>query len=87
VRRLTALRHAHEDLQADAPFAVANDDESTAPFVYRRGSLLLAVNPSSQTKRYESDLLCGKELIYQIGEADACDRRLTMRGQSFAILA
>lgn len=87
VRRLTALRHAHEDLQADAPFAVVNDDEGTAPFVYRRGSLLLAVNPSSQTRRYESDPLGGKEILYRIGEADICDACLTMPGQSFAVIA
>lgn len=87
VRRLTTLRHAYEDLQADAPFAVVNDDERAAPFVYRRGSLFLAINPSSQAKRYESDLLCGKELIYQIGETGICDERLTMMGQSFAVLA
>lgn len=87
VRRLTALRHAHEDLQADASFEVVNDDESAAPFVYRRGHLLLAVNPSSQAKTYESGLLCGKELVYQIGEASICDECLTMPGQSFAVLA
>ena len=49
VARLTELRHAHADLQADAPFSVINDDEDGAPFVYRRGGMVLAINPSSST--------------------------------------
>lgn len=87
VRRLTALRHAHEDLQADAPFAVINDDEADAPFVYRRGGMLLAINPSSREKRYEGELLLGKELVYRIGEAAVACGCLTMPEQSFAVLA
>ena len=87
VRRLVALRHAHEDLQADAPFAVINDNEDAAPFVYRRGTLLLAVNPTSREKRFEDDLLLGRELIYRIGTATVFEGCLTMPGQSFAVLA
>ena len=87
VRRLLALRHAHEDLQADAPFTVVNDDEVTAPFIYRRGGLLLAINPSSQRKRYEREWLRGKELVYCIGDATLSDGRLAMPAQSFAVLA
>ena len=87
VRRLVALRHAYEDLQADGLFAVVNDDEDTAPFVYRRGALLLAVNPTSREKRFEDDLLLGRELVYRIGAATVFERCLTMPGQSFAVLA
>ena len=87
VRRLVALRHAHPDLQADAPFAVINDEEAAAPFVYGRGELLLAVNPSSEEKRYEGELLLGKRLVYQIGQPSVEDGCLTMPGQSFAVLA
>ena len=87
VKRLLALRHAHEDLQADAPFTVVNDDEAAAPFIYRRGELLVAVNPSSQRKRYEREWLRGKELVYRIGDASLSDGRLVMPAQSFAVLA
>ncbi len=87
VRRLCALRHDWEDLQADAPFAVVNDDETAAPFVYRRGALVLALNPSSQEKRYEGAVLGGRSVIHQIGEAAMRDGRLVMPGQSFAVLA
>ena len=87
VRRLAALRHAHEDLQADAPFSVINDDEGGAPFVYRRGQMILAINPSSQEKRFESETLVDRKLIYRIGEASIAGGCLTMPGQSFAALA
>ena len=87
VKRLTALRHAHEDLQADAPFEVVNDDEDAAPFVYRRGGMVLAVNPSSREKRFEDGLLSGRKLAYRIGEPVLADCCLTMPGQSFAVLA
>ncbi len=86
VRRLVALRHAYEDLQADAPFAVVNSDEDTAPFVYARGGLLLAINPSSQVKRLENDLLVGREIVHHIGNPTVGGDCLTMPGQSFAVL-
>jgi maltose alpha-D-glucosyltransferase/alpha-amylase len=87
VRRLVALRHAHEDLQADAPFEVVNDNERTAPFVYRRGGLLLAVNPSSAKKTFEDSALVGRELVYRIGNPSVVGGRLVMSGQSFAVLS
>ena len=87
VKRLLALRHAHEDLQADAPFTVVNDDEFGKPFIYRRGEMLVAINPSPQDKRYEREWLRGRELVYRIGDASLADGRLMMPAQSFAVLA
>ena len=87
VTRLTTLRHAHEDLQADALFSVINDDEDEAPFVYRRGGMILTINPSSCEKRFCGEQLAGRVLVYRIGEAALADGCLTMPGQSFAVLA
>ena len=47
VRAILALRHQEEDLQADAPFQVVCS-EPGRPFVYRRGKLLCAVNPTGR---------------------------------------
>ena len=49
VKSLLAFRHAHADLNADAPFKVlyapkAKDDYR--PFVWQRGNLICAVNPA-----------------------------------------
>ena len=87
VRRLVALRHAYEDLQADAPFAVVNDDEAAAPFSYRRGALLLALNPSSRERRLDDALLQGRRVVYRIGGAALHEGSLAMPGQSFVVLA
>lgn len=87
VQKLVALRHEREGLQADAPFVVVNDDEATSPFVYGRGELLLAVNPSSVDKRYGSEVLAGYGLVYRIGAVSLVDGCLVMPGQSFAVLA
>ncbi|MEE1114922.1 MAG: alpha-amylase family glycosyl hydrolase [Eubacterium sp.] len=69
-KALIALRHDCVDLQADADFEplLAEKDE---PFVYRRGRLVLAVNPSSKEKALPPELTEGKNVLYRIGKADA----------------
>lgn len=84
-RRLTALRHEHEDLQADAEFEAIRA-EADAPFVYRRGGLLLALNPSSSQAGWTSDLLADRRVLYSINDASATDGRLSMAPQSFVVL-
>ena len=46
VRHVISLRHAMIDLQADAPFAVLYAEHNAYPFIYRRGDLTIAINPS-----------------------------------------
>ncbi len=84
-RRLTALRRRYEDLQADAEFAVIRA-EADPPFVYRRGGLLLALNPSSKAVSWRSELLKGRHTAYSIHEARVAGDGLTMGPQSFAVL-
>lgn len=84
-RRLTALRHQYEDLQADADFAVIRAEED-APFVYRRGNLILAVNPSSGAAEWESGMLRGRHAAYRINEAEVDGGRLVMGPQAFVVL-
>ncbi len=83
VRALLRLRREHEELQADAPFeAVCTDPER--PFVYRRGSLLLAVNPSGQ--RLRANCPAGGKALFAIGEAGCAGGKLEMGPQSFVVL-
>ena len=84
-RRLTALRHSYTDLQADADFEAVRA-EADYPFVYRRGSLLLAINPSSAQVNWTSDLLNGRHVAYSINGAEIIDDRLVMAPQSFAVI-
>ena len=84
VKALLALRGAYEDLQADGDFEVLAADAGQ-PFVYRRGQIYLAVNPSGKTLealvRPE-----GRHVIYAIGGCEAREDAIVMAPQSFAIL-
>ena len=48
VKAILALRHAHPDLQADGGFEVLHAQTGDPLLVYRRGSLVLALNPSDK---------------------------------------
>ncbi|MBQ3705115.1 MAG: glycosylase [Clostridia bacterium] len=84
VRALLALRHREEDLQADAAFEPVCTEKGQ-PFVYRRGKLLIGVNPSGET------LTCamraeGMKPVYALGSVKNGADSLTMGPQSFAVL-
>ena len=83
IRRLTALRHSLEDLQADADFEVLAAGEAV-PFVYRRGSLTVAVNPRADEKLFA----LGKdaEILFSIGDARLEGDILHAGPQSFAVI-
>ena len=89
VRAILSLRHQEEDLQADAAFQVICS-EPGKPFVYRRGSLLCAVNPSgSPLKVTLPDEVIGAlwgEALYQIGKCRLEDGTLTAGAQSFVVI-
>lgn len=84
VRALLKLRHENEDLQADAAFAVVCADKGR-PFAYRRGSLLLAVNPSGEALALDG-VAEGRQALFAIGETAIEGGRLSMGPQSFAVL-
>ncbi len=84
-RRLISLRREHADLQADAAFEAVRA-EADPPFVYRRGSLLLALNPSSKPAVWSAALLRGRRTAYTINGARVAEDRLEMDPQSFVLL-
>ena len=85
VKTLTSLRHQQKALQADGEFEVIYAEAGEFPFVFRRGELIIAVNPSdkkataSLPKNYMS-------VIYKIGGIELKDASLHMQPQSFVIL-
>ena len=89
VRAILALRHKEEDLQADAEFE-AICSEPDRPFVYRRGSLLCAVNPSGSSM--EVSLPAGVsgtvqgEILFEIGSSSLTNGKLTVGAQSFVVI-
>ena len=83
VKAVLKLRHAEEDLQADGEFSVVCS-EPDRPFVYRRGALLLAVNPNGGNRSAEIGAE-NRECIFVIGEAELENGVLTLGPQSFAV--
>ena len=84
VRALLKLRHAEADLQADAVFEPVCAEKGK-PFVYRRGDLVLAVNPSGEPCAVEAPV-AGKAPIFTIGQAAVNGETLSVGAQSFVVL-
>ncbi|MCD8076496.1 MAG: DUF3459 domain-containing protein [Lachnospiraceae bacterium] len=86
VRTLLSLRHEQEDLQADAEFEVLYAESGKLPFVYRRGDLLLTLNPSAE--RVSAPVaVTGKEkkLLFSIGSGEINSGEITLEPQSFLV--
>ncbi|MCR4951460.1 MAG: glycosylase [Solobacterium sp.] len=84
-KNITAIRHAYPDLQADGPFEVVYAEKEQLPFVYRRGSLVLAVNPSLEEKKAPVTFR-ENEPVFTVGKAEIRDGQLILSPQSFVIL-
>ena len=82
VREIIALRHSEEDLQADAEFKVLCSEKGKA-FVYKRGNLTIAVNPS--LKEQTAPVSVKGEVLYIIGNA-TFGGQITLAPQSFVIV-
>ena len=84
VKALLALRHDRADLQADAEFEPLYAKKGVMPFVYRRGALTVAVNPSGETVTVPSD--GQKSAIYSIGSGRWENGQIVLEPQSFLVL-
>ncbi len=85
VRDLLALRHAEADLQADAPFEVEYAEPGRLPFVYRRGDIVIALNPSTDIARAPIDA-SEKQVLFSIGRGSAAGGEILLEAQSCLIL-
>ncbi len=84
VRELLALRRQHADLGNYSPFAVYAAEPGSRLFAYRRGQLLLAVNPSAEPLTLELDGAYAP--VYAIGDPEVHGNTLHLPPQSFAVL-
>lgn len=82
VKRVLAFRNAHADLDADAPFEPVWMGERGYAFVYRRGNLLLAINPAADARAIPFPV---DAPLFLHGGADARDGETLLHGQSFVI--
>ncbi len=84
VRKILALRHQETDLQADGALEILSS-EPGRPVVYRRGSLLLAVNAAGKAMDTGADA-AGRQPIFTLGSAQVENGKLRLGAQSFAVL-
>ncbi|MBQ6207496.1 MAG: hypothetical protein IJK52_10490 [Oscillospiraceae bacterium] len=77
------MRRQWDDLKADGAFEVVRG-EPEGPFVYRRGNLVLAVNPSGREVSVSANADAPKILL-KIGKGNWNGGLLTMEAQSFLI--
>ena len=84
VRALLSLRREWAELRENANLEIVHAERGDA-FVYRRGSLLLAVNPSGHAASAPVDA-GDKRAVFSIGNGEARDGRLTLEAQSFVMM-
>jgi maltose alpha-D-glucosyltransferase/alpha-amylase len=85
VRTVIGLRHAERDLHAGSDFSIVYAEKGKLPFVYRRGSLLLAVNPGLGAASAETGLEGQGKAVYALGKCALEGGVCRMEGQSCGI--
>jgi len=102
VKSLISLRRSYTDLNADGGFEVVHAQAGDPLFAYRRGSLLLLVNPSAEDAVLHKDMLhrdapCettqgsrvkfeDSRVIFTIGKTKAEKGQIILSPQSFAVV-
>ncbi len=84
VRGLIALRRANPELGNYAPFSVYSAEKDSRVFAYKRGELLVAMNPGTQVEALGLDR--EYEILYAIGTPELVGETLRLGQQSFAVL-
>ena len=84
VRGLLKLRRENPDLGNYSPFAVYFAQTGSRLFAYKRGQMLVAVNPGGEEMRLELD--GAYTVCHSMGKAELDDNSLTLGGQGFAVL-
>ena len=83
-KALLALRHQEEDLQADAAFEPVCTEKGK-PFVYRRGRMLIGVNPSGEAQPFPVPAE-GMKCLFSIGQSEMKEGAMILQHQSFVVL-
>ncbi len=84
VRGLIWLRQSNPDLGNYSPFRVYSAEKGSRLFAYKRGRMLVAVNPGLEELTLSLDGAYQK--VYAIGEACVREGSLVLGRQSFAVL-
>ena len=75
VRRLIALRHSVPQLQSRTPVDFLYAEENTYPFVYRRGDVLVIINPADRVGQCTlKEAVSGGQVIYSLAGGAVCEK-------------
>jgi maltose alpha-D-glucosyltransferase/alpha-amylase len=88
VKALLRLRHKEADLGARPNLEIIHAEKGGLPFVYRRGSLLLALNPSGHKAAVPvkfGPVKTAVESLYAIGKAGLENGVCSLEAQSFGV--
>ena len=83
VREVIRFRIENPNLQADGDFKVVQANKGSRLFAYKRGNLLLAVNPSKHEETLHAPSL--REPAFRIGTDEVCKENTIIGPQSFCI--
>ena len=83
LKKVIALRHSNGDLQADGDFEVIYAKKNTYPFILKRGSFFIAVNPTE--KKQAAPFTAVFDPVFAIGSATTDGKKITMEPQSLLV--
>lgn len=83
VKALLKLRRAEPDLHAKPNLEILCAEKGKLPFIYKRGSLVIAVNPRGET--VTAPIQERGTLLYSLGKCGLDNQVCRMEGQSFGI--
>jgi maltose alpha-D-glucosyltransferase/alpha-amylase len=83
VKALLKLRHSEPDLRSKANLEMLYAEKDRRLFVYRRGSLVIAVNPGEAAARAKVSVKAVGKTVYAIGQGGLADGICTLEGRSF----
>jgi maltose alpha-D-glucosyltransferase/alpha-amylase len=83
VKSLLKLRHERAELRAQPNLKILYAEKGRLPFVYRRGSLVIGVNPSG--KRVSAPVTAKGKAVYAVGGGLLEGGTCTLEAQSFVV--
>ena len=84
VKKIIAIRKENEELCGNGDFEIVFAEKNKYPFIFRRGSFIVAVNPKAEDVSVPFDYIM-KEKVFEIGSADVSDGKITLAGQSYCL--
>ncbi len=84
LKKVIAIRHANTDLQSDGDFEVIYAVKEKYPFIFKRGSFIIAVNPTD--KQQSAPFAFDGEAVFEIGSHEKKDNYLVMQPQTIVLM-